>query len=450
MYPPTRFSDPPDPDSILNEALACDVTALDDGFLVVWHQFVSSTSDASAFFAQAFDREGGEVGDRLTLNTSNELAGEFSVTSDGTRAVAVLQTARSGQSELVFIEGGELRSTALDTRVGGFATLAPAHDGFIARNGGTFSVLDPEGRLVAGPIELATSTQLAPLDDGYVFVANEEYLIARTLTADLGAPSAPTTISDNRLARSLQLVSAPDGSHTVLLYVDDHQLHVARLACSDTMPPPLGPPACPEQSAVTPLDDGCSDPVCHVLVRLDYLTLGLRGWAVTGGAASPVAGDAATDAARAVFSEHGDYPDITLSGPEAGLFTANVSPLDFGAFALVGEESGQVVAAGSIVWSGTGQYWVPAQWSDPGDLACGPSAVEPEATYLDPGRCDSNEEEPASTTVEGALDVVLRSNLAAHVASQGPFSAHAYLYTPSVGACSPQNAEYLVVLTRVQ
>jgi len=89
------------------------------------------------------------------------------------------------------------------------------------------------------------------------------------------------------------------------------------------------------------------------------------------------------------------------------------------------------------------------QWIDPGDLACGPNTVEPETVYLDPGRCDSDEE-PAPTTVEEALEVVLRSNLAAHVASQGSFSAHAYLYTPSVGACSPQNAEYLIVLTRVE
>ena len=47
-------------------------------------------------------------------------------------------------------------------------------------------------------------------------------------------------------------------------------------------------------------------------------------------------------------------------------------------------------------------------------------------------------------------DVVLRSNLAQYLAAQGDFSVFAYLYTPTVGACDPSVAEYLVVLAQVR
>jgi hypothetical protein len=107
-----------------------------------------------------------------------------------------------------------------------------------------------------------------------------------------------------------------------------------------------------------------------------------------------------------------------------------------------------VVSAGGVVWSGQGQYWVPSQWNDPSSLACAAEAAEAAETYLDSGQCASEDVTPA--TAGEALDVVLRSNLAAHLAEQGPFSAYTFLYTPSVGACFPEIAEYLVVLTQVR
>ena len=46
------------------------------------------------------------------------------------------------------------------------------------------------------------------------------------------------------------------------------------------------------------------------------------------------------------------------------------------------------------------------------------------------------------------MSVALSTNLAQAIAAQGAFSARAYLYTPTVGSCSPDAAEWLVVLTR--
>jgi len=48
-----------------------------------------------------------------------------------------------------------------------------------------------------------------------------------------------------------------------------------------------------------------------------------------------------------------------------------------------------------------------------------------------------------------ALEVALRTNLAAHVAAAGPFSAHVHLHTSMVGTCDPGVAEWGVVLTRL-
>lgn len=114
------------------------------------------------------------------------------------------------------------------------------------------------------------------------------------------------------------------------------------------------------------------------------------------------------------------------------------------------QASGQVVASGGIVWAGTGRWWVPTAWREPNDLVCATTGFEPEETYVDPGTCPGYYGEVQHVTATQALELVLRSNLAAHVQSQGAFSAFVYLYTPTVGACSPERAEYLVVLTRKQ
>jgi hypothetical protein len=192
--------------------------------------------------------------------------------------------------------------------------------------------------------------------------------------------------------------------------------------------------------------------VCYVAIRLDYLTLGLRGWSVSSGPAKSIDAAAAGRAADDAFEKSGEQylsSETQVSGPEAGLFTALRQPSDFGAFALIGEQSGAVVAAGGVVWAGRGSYWVPGSWKPADDIACGKESAVPAETYLDSGSCEPETGARAATARE-ALDVALRSNLAAYVADQGPFKAFAYLYMPTVGLCDPGAGEYLIVLSQVR
>lgn len=453
---PFRISDEPAGDTILNEARRCQVAATADGFMATWQQSTSATSDVSTLFAQAFDRDGNPVGERLAIASGDKSVGLYTLSSDGNRAILTATSGKDAQTNLVLIENGAMRFTPLDTGVLGASqavTLAPVPAGFLARTSQNVSVLDRDGRLTQGPIEVDSAKLVAPVGSNhYVVVSRDEYLTAHSLDASLSNPSAPTALSQDRSSSAVQLVAAPDASVVGLVFNDAGKTRFAKLECTDTPPSSVGPKVCPESAEVTPKDDGCTDPVCHTMVRLDYLTLAPRGWAVVGGPLNPVDKAAANTAAAAVFAEHGEYlsSPAEISGPTAGLFTAYISPSDFGAVALVGEASGLVVASGGVVWAGTGHWWVPTAWNDPKDLACATTGFEAEETYVDPGTCSSYYGEVEHATASEALDLVLRSNLAAHAQSQGAFSAFVYLYTPTLGACSPENAEYLVVLTRKQ
>jgi hypothetical protein len=213
---------------------------------------------------------------------------------------------------------------------------------------------------------------------------------------------------------------------------------------------------CPQSKAFEPLDDGCPDAVCHVVLRLDYQTLELRGWTAVGGPRSDVDTDAARMIAKTAIENgrpHGQYVRPTeprIDGPQAGLYLVYASPADFGAFALIGEKSGAVVAGGSVLWSGPGRYWDSWQWKSHSDLVCGASVAEPSETFVGRSECDGLLHDSTAPAASDALETALRTNLAANVAAKGAFSAYVYLYTPSVGVCRPMLAEYLVVLTQLR
>jgi hypothetical protein len=227
--------------------------------------------------------------------------------------------------------------------------------------------------------------------------------------------------------------------------MEDAELRYGNVRCDDE-PQPAAPVGCSGQGSVALLEDDCEEEVCHLIVRLDGPTLAPKGWAVSGGEFSPVDAADAEAVASGVFedAELGFNP-LELSGPFAGLFVAYQYPADFGGFALVSADSGLPVAAGGIVWSGRGNYWLPTEWNDAADVTCGDEAYMPSERHESDGAC--NEDEPLPTTAE-AIDLVLKSNAAAAFAGRGDFSAFGYLYTPTVGLCSPDVAEFLVVLTR--
>jgi hypothetical protein len=94
-------------------------------------------------------------------------------------------------------------------------------------------------------------------------------------------------------------------------------------------------------------------------------------------------------------------------------------------------------------------YWTPDHWQSATSIRCGADPVVPASTFVASDGCASiGFDAPDPATASEALDLALRTNLAAHVAARGPFAAYATLYTPAVGGCNPGVAEYVVVLTR--
>jgi hypothetical protein len=208
---------------------------------------------------------------------------------------------------------------------------------------------------------------------------------------------------------------------------------------------------CPTANDVAPVDEGCGDQeVCHLVIRLDYRTLGLLGYTVAGGAYDPVDGNAVLQASTDVLSMGVSlFSNPTVVPARSGVFRVYATPSDFGAFALASSLSRTVITAGSIVWAGHGTYVLPAAWRSALDVTC---AMKPAGglgdSYIDANGCDDLNN-PGAASPADALDVALRTNLALHFAQRGPYAAFTYLYTPSVGSCDSSVADYLVVLTSV-
>jgi len=225
------------------------------------------------------------------------------------------------------------------------------------------------------------------------------------------------------------------------------------VTCANEAPSLVGAPKCKSQSALTPLDDGCTDDVCHITVRFDYQTLGVLGWSVAGGAKHEINADEARTLVTAEFKKRNPpiRTNATLEGPNAGLYSAYAPPADFGAFALIGAQSGALAFAGSVLWSGPGRANWPSEWRPGEELACGASAAQPAETFVTTNTECGESDSPKPATPADALDTALRSNLARAIAARGPFSAAVHLYTPSVGTCDHSDiAEYLVVFTQVR
>ena len=106
-------------------------------------------------------------------------------------------------------------------------------------------------------------------------------------------------------------------------------------------------------------------------------------------------------------------------------------------------QSGAVVAAGGIVWSGRGSFWVPDSWRPAADIRCGETRAAPSDQVLEGESCADS-----GTTPAQAMSTALSTNLAQGLAAKGAFTARTYLYMPSVGLCDPGVAEWLVILSR--
>lgn len=452
---PFLVKDPSQPGSDIFEIGACTVVADDLGFAVSWSEMSASGDLEWTVLLQLFDRVGQPRADPVVLaqGADKGLMKGATLAWTGEVVVAAHMDA-NGQPLLTTIQDGQMQQHPLqlfEWRPGGLLTM-----GFVgvllASWNDQLAAINLDGTISKGPVQVDISTRLTPLADSAVLAYKREFLVANLLDQALNPSGEPLGISTERDVFLHQLEGAPDGSTAGVFYFEEG-LQFAELRCASEPPPPLGPPDCPPNTTGSPLDDGCTDPVCHAVIRLDYLSLGLKGYAVMGGEDQPVDEAGAKTAAEAVFIQYGDYfainDDISVSSPQAGMFHALYSAGDFGGFALVAQDSGEVVAAGGIVWMGHGSWWIPAAWQPASDLACGDVAAAA-VSHADPDYgCGDNSGNPSGPyDATDALDLALRLNLTAHFASRGPFSAYTYLYTPAVGTCDPSVAEFVVVLSQ--
>jgi hypothetical protein len=334
--------------------------------------------------------------------------------------------------------------------------LVFARGSFLARTAAALFLLDGVGRVQRDPIDVGARGTLAPLGDGYVAVEQGEQMFARAFDGELVSSSALVPLVDSANASFEALVFAPDGSATLALFHDGGPF-VASLACSDQPIMPLTASSCPPASPLEPLASGCVDPVCHVVFRYDHLSLQLLGWAVRGGPLAPVDSEAARSIAFDVLNANDTQGALalgaaTVSEASGGVFTVTVPPLDQGAVALIGAQSGAAIMVAGVHQLGRGDYWLPTQWAAAEDVACGSRSFPPvdEHVALQPCLGNLSPQDSVPATANDALNDALRSNLAAYLAQQGPFSAHVQLYTPTVDECDAQAAEYVVVLSQAR
>jgi len=443
----TRVSAPTENATVLNETQSCKLTAVESGFVVAWQQYTGAEG-ATGLFAQRFDLDGTPRGERIALlENALDKKADLALTSDGESALIAFRGGKQTVTTLAFIDPDAARTQPLDGVDTPIRTFVPAHDGFMLQTATNLYQLNRSGNVLHGPHPLTLSTLVAPLGKGYTTVERDEYLVARTLDSTLAKSSAPLGISDDRGASAIALVPLSTGD-AWLIYGDGESNKLVELGCGGTPDAP-GPKACPKTAEVQSLDPECGeDDVCHVVLRFDYLTLGVRGWSVSSEPQQSIDAAQAEQAAQDVFDSNSEYlvNPLDVSGPAAGLYDVSHSPSDFGGFALVSQASGVVVAAGGVVWDGRGGYWVPNAWRPASDILCGDAQQTPSEQVVEGGTCTG--EGTQGTTASQAMSIALSTNLAQAVAAQGAFTARTYLYTPSVGTCAPEVAEWLVILSR--
>jgi hypothetical protein len=267
---------------------------------------------------------------------------------------------------------------------------------------------------------LGSATVLSFLE--YVGISSTQgahYLVAALISDDLKWISARAGVAAERTSGPFILGGSGNGKGAGVLYFDNG-LRLATLGCSATKPAPPGPWPCPGQSPLVPLSGTCTGEAFHALVRLDHLTLGLKGYALIGGpyrATDKAAGLAiAGPYLKKKLGVDKPVPDGGVGSPRprwvnsaADLHLYNMSIGDPGGFALVSALTGQIVAAGG---------------------SCGQATSASKYSASD------------------ALDLALRLNLSHGFVTGGSTEAYVMLHAPQIGHCSPLPAEYLVVLSK--
>ena len=196
------------------------------------------------------------------------------------------------------------------------------------------------------------------------------------------------------------------------------------------------------------LDDGCTEEVCHAVLRLRYDDLSIEQYALFGGPLNGAGEMGALQTVDDLFATHG-IANGQIDGPHAGVLDVVAPPSDFGADALVGADSGIVLFAGPLGYAGgrAGEYWVTSDWRSDATTTCNTGA-KPADSYVDPGECLDGISNAPVHSGSDAEAAALSTTLAAGFATHGAFSLYTHLYVPIDGACDASAAEWIAVFSR--
>jgi hypothetical protein len=218
----------------------------------------------------------------------------------------------------------------------------------------------------------------------------------------------------------------------------------------------LAPDAIPAGATSTPIVTPCAaGEACHAVLRINYLSGRVLGYQLSRGKPTPIDSAQAEAKARAYLQKKLK----SVSGPPAVQRVAGDQRLevyqaaagDFGGFCAISRLTGEVVAAGAVVWAGQGSWWYPERWLR--DAAChaspAPSLSQAPSSELYPcgGLGPSPPDGALPTTLEDAWATMRHSNVARAFAD-AQSSALTFAYAPAVGRCDPNLAEILIFLSQ--
>lgn len=122
-------------------------------------------------------------------------------------------------------------------------------------------------------------------------------------------------------------------------------------------------------------------------------------------------------------------------------------PMDSGGAAFVDDRTGDVLFAGSIIWSGQGDVLVPEtssnEWSFPDETL----APEPQQVDVYPNHDYWSEEETEEEITARVLTHLRQTDVLKSFAGCEPYSVMSYLYLPTVGVVDPMLAKSVIIVS---
>ncbi len=209
---------------------------------------------------------------------------------------------------------------------------------------------------------------------------------------------------------------------------------------ADTAAPDAARDCSAEVAAIAKLTTGRQ---CTAVVRLDYTTLAPLGWQMSCGSPRMMNELDARDALGPWIAPRTSLAQYKLvSTPPDEPWVFFYPPSDFGGIGAVSTDTGNVVFAGGIVWSGLGEIAFPSAWRPATELAAS-------CPFLPPGPPVSGflgSPEMKDNRIAAARAVFTTALPAGLSRGRGVASTYVIGYPRGVGSFSPEFGEWIVVL----